>query len=67
MTLAEKGTALVEHSIRVAKALDRRAAEILGASDLAKLKTLLVRIQEADGTWSVSHNTRRKLESLARF
>lgn len=49
MTLAEKGTALVEHSIRVAKALDRRAAEILGASDLAKLKTLLVRIQEAGG------------------
>lgn len=49
VTLTEKGTALVGHSIRVAKALDKRAAEILGASDLAKLKTLLVRIQEAGG------------------
>lgn len=47
VTLTEKGVALVEHSIHVAKSLDQRAEEILGTSDLAKLKTLLVKIQEA--------------------
>lgn len=49
VTLTEKGEALVDHSIRVAKALDQRAGEILGTSDLAKLKSLLARIQEAGG------------------
>lgn len=49
VTLTEKGAALVEHSIRVAEALDRRAGEILGTSDLALLKALLLRIQEAGG------------------
>lgn len=47
VTLTEKGVDLVEHSIHVAKSLDQRAQEILGRSDLEKLKTLLVRIQEA--------------------
>lgn len=47
VTLTDKGLGLVEHSIRVAKALEQRAEEILGASDLAKLKALLVTIQEA--------------------
>lgn len=49
VTLTEKGLALVDHSIGVAKALDQRAGEILGTSDLAKLKSLLVSIQEAGG------------------
>jgi DNA-binding MarR family transcriptional regulator len=47
VTLTEKGVALVEQSIRVAKALDERTSEILGAWDLSQLKTLLVRVQEA--------------------
>ena len=48
ISMTDKGRRLVERSIRVAKALDARTGELLGAKDLALLKALLVRIQDAE-------------------
>jgi DNA-binding MarR family transcriptional regulator len=48
VSMTDKGRLLVERSIRVAEALDARARETLGARDLALLKALLVRVQDAE-------------------
>jgi hypothetical protein len=45
---------LVERSIRVAKALDARTQEVLGAPDLALLKALLIRTLDAEDQFARS-------------
>ena len=52
--MTDKGRRLVERSVRVARALDARTREVLGAKDLALLKALLVRAQEVEDQWSRS-------------
>jgi DNA-binding MarR family transcriptional regulator len=48
ISMTDQGRRLIERSIRVARALDARTGEFLGAEDLALLKALLVRIQDAE-------------------
>lgn len=48
VAMTAKGRRLVARSIRVAKSLDARTAKVLGAADLALLKSLLWRTLEAD-------------------
>jgi DNA-binding MarR family transcriptional regulator len=49
VSMTDKGRLLIARSIRVAEALDARTREVLGAQDLALLKALLVRTQDAEG------------------
>lgn len=48
VSMTDKGRLLIERSIRVAKVLDARTREVLGAQDLVLLKALLVRTQDAE-------------------
>jgi DNA-binding MarR family transcriptional regulator len=54
VSMTNEGRRLVERSIRVARALDARTQEVLGAPDLALLKALLIRTLDAEDQFARS-------------
>jgi DNA-binding MarR family transcriptional regulator len=66
ISMTDQGRLLIERSIRVAESLEARTQAVLGAQDLALLKALLVRTQDAEDQLPVAEPRPQTRSSASR-